>query len=242
MFTTVQDIRERAGFLNFAIDKTLNPVTGSSNVWFVPAKDLERFVPRSYDGATIVGTSDVVVKHDGASVGYSTVDSSTGRIVLSAGYAVGSSLTATYASSPIQTQKVLDYGAQAHGTVLSYVGKRYDLPLGVSVPLLSELEARLAAARLLQDSYGVSGQNSAEDGYRMEEQIMMRLQGLASGELVLIDSDGNEVPNDTDINTGSGNAMSSGSRVEGYLFMPEEEEFTIIDPLTIRRIRTTRRR
>lgn len=231
MFTTVQDIRERAGFLNFAVDSTLYEVVGSSNIWYAKKgeKDLERFVPRSYNGATLPTSVDVTVKHQGLSVGYSSFDINTGRITLSTGYASGSSLVATYASSPIATQKVYNYGINAHGMILAYVGKRYSLPLGVSVPVLGELEARLAAAELLIDSYGISGQNSAEDGYAMRQEILNQLVLLGNGSLPMIDSDGNEVPTSTDT-TGGGNALSTGSRVEGYLFDDSEEEFDVILP------------
>lgn len=228
MYTTVQQVRQRTGYQHYRIDAPLYE-TGNSSIWNVNIKDLERFVPRNNDGATLATTADVQVKYNGSSVGISAIDIDSGDITMSTGYASGSSIVATYASSVIQSSRVYQYIEEAHSTLLSRLAVLYELPLSVSVPFLNTLESKLAAAHLLIDSYGIAGQDSSEDGYKLLEEVHKELDKIASGSIQLVDNTGNEVPQATESVAGGGNALGGqGVRVPGYLFTVDQEKFEVV--------------
>lgn len=230
MFTTIQRIRERAGLQMYKVDSKLL-ATGSSLVWFNGAKDIEKFVPRQGDGATVASVLDVTVKYNGLSVGISAIDSVTGNITMATGYTSGSSLVATYTTSPLTNQQVFDYMSEANSLVSGYIGQRYNLPLGVCVPMLSDLETRVASANILISSYGVSGRNSAEDGFALKEEVMGVLEMIRTGQLPLVDVSGNVVDVESGNLVGSGGALGGqATRVKGVLFTTDQEEFTVTDP------------
>lgn len=230
MYTTIQNVREFAGIQNYRIDTELFE-TGSSAVWIVNSGDLAPFVPTQANGATITSSGDVTVKYNGLSIGFSSIDASTGEVNFGAtGYASGSSITATYASSPITNGNVFSRIEEAHSVINSYLSKRYELPFGACVPMLTVMETNYASARILISSYGVSGQDSAEDGYRLMQEVLDQLNAIANGDLNLVDVDGNVI-DDSNTAGGGGNASGGqGVRVKGYLFPVSDEEFKVTNP------------
>lgn len=228
MFSTVQKVRERAGLQNYRIDAPLQ-ATGNSTIWNVPSKDLERFVPLQDTGASVPSITDVTAKYSGLSIGISAIDVLSGAITFTAGYVSGSSIVATYASSPIRGTKVIQYMQEANNTVLSYLSAQYTLPLGSSSPILADLEAKIAAGNLLINSYGVSAEDLAEDGYKMVESAMEMLLAISDGKIDLIDESGTPIAKNTSNLSGGGNALGgSGVRVPGYLFTADQEKFKVV--------------
>lgn len=232
MFSTVQRVRQRSGFQNYRIDSPLKP-TGDSSIWNNNVKDLEKYIPRLSNGASIASVSDINVRFEGLSVGFVSMDVDSGNISLVAGSTTGASFTATFASSPIRGEEVMEYMVEANSQIIGALSVRYTFPLssGVCIPVLSELETRLASAHMLIDSYGVSSQDSAEDGYKMLEAAELMLDKYMTGELKLVDDGGNTIPVNTGGIAGGGNASGGhGVRVKGYLFTTDQENFEVVDP------------
>lgn len=231
LYSTLQAIRERAGIQNYVIDGKLN-ATGDSSIFLTKNLDLDRFVPRQSNGATIASLSDINVKINGLSVGVSAIDISGGFVTLVNGTTSGASIVATYASSPLTSSQVYRFATEANSVIQSYVSKKYELGniSGACIPLLADLETKLASANILQSSYGVSGDDSGEDGYRMFTDVMDTLTKVGNGELNLIDIDGVVIPPNTSGVVGNGNASGTGARVKGYLFTTDQERFTVVNP------------
>lgn len=229
-YSTIQKIREKAGIQNRYKEYPANAVSGSSNIWEVDADDYYKIVPNNEDGATVISTNDVLLELNGASIGASAVDQVTGEITLTSGSSTGACLLVTFASSPVSDEAVYDRMNEAFSTVNAFVAKEYDLPLSVSVPLLTELEAKLAAGYILQASYGTSAEDLAEDGYRMQQEAIDMLERIAESKIDLVDGNGNPIAKTDDTSGSLDEVTTSNSRTKGYLFSPDNEEFELVDP------------
>jgi phage gp36-like protein len=228
-YSTVQKIREKAGVQNiFSRQPMLS--TGTSQTWRADTDDLVKFVPNLSDGVTVASSGDLVTEVNGSSIGVSAININTGEAILASGSTTGACVLATYASSSITDKKVFDFMIEANSILNGYLAKAYDLPFGVCIPFLCDLETKLAAGNLLQASFGTSATDLAEDGYRMQQEALVILEKLSKEEIGLVDIDGNTI---STISTGAGGGETDvgndTSRTQGTLFITEEEAFTPYD-------------
>jgi hypothetical protein len=228
-YSTVQKIREKAGVQNiFSRQPMLS--TGTSQTWKADTDDLVKFVANLSNGATAATTSDLVVEMNGSAVGVSSINIDNGEAILASGSTAGACVLATYASSPISDKKVLDFMIEANSIVNGFVAKAYDLPFGVCIPFLADLETKLGAGNLLQASFGTSATDLAEDGYRMQQEALAILEKLSKEEIGLVDIEGNTVATiSSGVGGGETDVSNDNSRTQGTLFITEEEAFEPYD-------------
>lgn len=227
-YSTIQKIREKAGVQNIFTRQEMIS-TGSSQIWAVDTDDFIKLVPNNNDGATQSSINDILVEMNGASIGVSAININTGMITLTSGSTTGACVLATYASSPITDRRVFDFMVEANSLINSYVGSVYTLPLGVCIPFLSDLETKLAAGNLLQSSFGTSATDLAEDGYKMQEEVLLILDKISKEEIALVDIDGVVLPVPSGSGGGENDVQGDISRTQGTLFISEEECFTPYD-------------
>ena len=228
-YSTIQKVRERAGIQNKA-NRIQMVSTGSSWIWKVDCEDPFKIVPNNNDGATVATIADVTVEMCGVGVSVTAVNELTGEVTLGSGSSSGATVVATYASSPISNDRLVDYLNEAYSTVNAYISKQYTLPLSSVPSYLIDLESKLAAGNILKSSYGTSALDLAEDGYRLQQDALADLLKLSEGEIDLVDDTGTVLSKKEMEGGGETNVSEGEDRTQGWLFIPEEEEFDVHDP------------
>ena len=246
--TTHEKIRKAAGMQNqFTRQSFINSPDGAVTDFFVGSDDNFRIVPEFATGSTVAGISDVQV-YVGLSGIYgssrmivSSVDIEQGSIVVDTAVSSGASLVVNYSSSAISSNDVETTRLESEAIVNKRLSICYDTPLTVTSSSISSLASRFAAAMLLIRGYGTMGRDTARDGYMLYEQIMGSNSAVVAGsdsevlevgELGMIctpnhqvvDDGGNIIPR-TDEGVADNAVFIAGGRVNGRLYVIEQEQF-----------------
>ena len=250
MLTTHEKIRTESGFQHFFTRVPFaNSPDGGSTTFFLTTDDRVKLVPNFGTGVTVAGVSDIEVWSGssgtfGASrMNVSSIDVDTGAVTLDAAPDAGISLTAEYASSPIDSRQIEDMRLQAESIVNQRLAVCYELPITPTPSVLTSLTNRLASALLLIRNYGVVASESSVDGYALYEQLLGKNEkeysdktGMgvyARGEIgmictrdyVLIDDNGNIIPRKDVGLAEDGVQYTDGGRIPGRLYDVTEEDF-----------------
>lgn len=245
-YTTHEKIRVESGFQQrFVKESFLNDPDGSVKTFFVRSDDNVRFVPDFNTGNTIAGVSDVQVWIGLSGVlgvsqmAVSSIDIDAGSVTLTATPDSGSSLTISYASSPITSTDIETKRLQAEAIVNQRITQCYDLPISPTPSVLTDLSTRLASALLLIRGYGTGARDTSGDGYALYAQLMGdnnrsndgndtvnvgEIGMICSQGYQLVDDNGNIIPrNDEDSEVST--EYIDGGRVRGRLYDVTEEAF-----------------
>jgi len=246
--TTHEDIRIEAGFQQeYSKESFLETPTGST-VFHVRSDYNEKFVPNYGTGGTIAGVSDVQAWLGLSGIGgvsrmnITAIDINSGSVTLDTAPATGSSLTVSYASSQISSNRIERVRLQAEAMVNKKLVLCYDLPMSPVPSDIKSMASRLASSLLMIRGYGVGSRDTATDGYALYEILMgsgkvsdegSEVQKSDVGEIgmicsngyALVDDGGIEIPrNDADTVDG-GSGFVDGGRVTGRMFDVTEEPF-----------------
>lgn len=256
--TTHEKIRVEAGFQSRNMRQAFKNEPGSGvTTFFVKADDNYRLVPDFGTGTTIAGISDVQVYVGLSGINGSsrlliaTVDVEQGAVGLSTVVPSGASLTINYSSSAISGQDIETVRLRAESIVNQRLSQCYDLPIAPTPSSIESLASRLGAALLLMRGYGTGSLDTANDGYRLYEQLMGRNQQVAGGgfdssstevlelgeiglictpNYQLVDDSGTIIPRNDNESATAGVGFQVGGNVEGRLNVIQDEEFRFKDP------------
>ncbi|HEC65849.1 MAG TPA: DUF1320 domain-containing protein [bacterium] len=203
-FVSNQEVREQAGFQykERAVALT-GDVDGSNTIFYVPTRNLP-IVDRDYDGD--VDVNDIVVYGNGTDTAVSAVVAASGKITLTIAPPSGYTMTGDFDWSPLDDTTVTNYINEAHSLVLSKLSEVYDVPLSETPDVIKLIEKKLAAGLLLDKEYSVGGDETEDTrGRRWIKWAEEKLEEIVSGNLELLDSNGNVLAQKT-----------SGAGVKGW--------------------------
>lgn len=256
--TTHEKIRVEAGFQSRDVrQEFLNSPGSGVTVFFVKSDLNYKIVPDFNTGATIAGISDVEVYvglsgvYGSSKLWVSSVDVEQGSVGLSAVVPSGASLTISYASSAISSRDIENARLRAESIVNQRLSLCYDLPLSPIPSQVESMATRLAASLLLIRGYGTGSLDTANDGYRLYEQLMGRNELVTGGgfdassnsvvqvgeiglicttNYQLVDDSGTIIPRNDDDTATTGDGYVVGGNVEGRLHVIQDEEVRFKDP------------
>lgn len=221
MYTTLQSIRESGGF-QFKVEGS--PLTGTCNgsnkTFYVPSSD-KPLVDTNYSDT--VTTADIVVYDDGVAVAVTSVNSSTGEIVLTAAPASSSIMTIDYSWSNLSDGYISEWRSKADSEIDGYLADRYARPLAEVPDLISSLSTELSASMIIMSNYALSG-GRGDEGLKRAKEARATLLRISKGEIKLISSTGAILAN-TEVTSPSTSVSSSDTNTE--LFTLNDENFTL---------------
>lgn len=236
-YSNHRDIRKEAGFYHLRVgEELLTTPDGSTTEFYIDPEyngDKVKIVP--VGTSAYATTSDVTINYGLSGLGLTTIgvtaiDYTQGIVYLTTAPATGSSVTITYASSPIEATEIERHRLSATSTVNNVLSKCFAVPLTTTVSEVEMLTAKLAGAYLLIENYGTNALDSSRDGYRLLDYVLGaedrqgtgRLFGLCEGNLV--DDNGVAIARtDTATVTGSNTVYDPYS--SGALFTIKDEPF-----------------
>jgi hypothetical protein len=255
MLTTHERIRIESGYQHRFERRPFltNPNSGTSTEFFVKTDDVVKIVPNLSTGNTVAGVSDVQVWLGLSGVlgvsrmGISSVDAERGVVILNTPASSGSSLTITFASSPLSYNDIEDVRLQAESMVNQRLSLCYNLPIAPLPSMITSLATRLSAALLLIRDYGVGSRSTSKDGYQLYAKIVGDHEVAYSdsgkgtvnvGELGMICTPGYQIVDDTgvivprndDSNVSTGVGYTNGGRNPGRVFDVSEENWRFKQP------------
>lgn len=239
-YTNHKDIRLQAGFWNLrTYEEFRTDPDGSTTKFYIDNQyngDVEKIVTI---GSTDTLSADDVTVFYGASgangvsvLGVSSLDADLGYIELSVAPDSGSSVTVTYASSPVQNEIVESVRLEAESTVNNVLSECYTVPLSTTVSEVNNLAAKLAAGYLLIRNYGSAAIDTAADGYKLVDYVLGIDHNAGNGRLYwfcktegrLVDDSGSEVAKKTS-DEDYISASKTGGIDQGDLFTIDQENF-----------------